>query len=77
MSLRSCDSYLELNYDPPIPILFPVPPSKRSISRSRLLIFILHLTFEISHIAHLASILSLIPHTAKSMLEPSASSAAL
>ena len=50
---------------------YPIPPSKQSIYRSRLLIFIPHLTFEISHIPNPASILSAIPHTAKSMLGPS------
>ena len=46
----------------PILLLSPLPPSKRSISLSRLPIFILHPSFQISHIPNPASILRLIPH---------------
>ena len=56
-----CDSYL---------VLYPFPPKKRSISRSRLPVLIPHPAIKISAIPHPASIFTLIPHPAKPMLDP-------
>ena len=55
---------------PPISVLSPILPLKRGISRSRLPIFIPHLSFKIYRIPHPASILSLIPHHAKPIWDP-------
>ena len=55
---------------PLILVLSPIPPTKRSISRSRRPIFIPHPGIKISVILHPASIFTLIPHPAKPMLDP-------
>ena len=55
---------------PPIPVFFPIPPWKRSVSGSHLPFFILHLGFKISRTPHPASILSYVSHPAKTVLDP-------
>ena len=47
---------------PPVPVLSPIPPSKRSISRSRLPIFFPHLAYKMSRIS--TSRLDFKPHAA-------------
>ena len=69
MSLRSVNLNLSLIMIPSIPVLSLILPSKRSVFRSRLPIFIPHLALKISRIPHSASILSPIPHPAKPMLD--------
>ena len=69
MSLRSVNLNLSLIMIPSIPVLFLIPPSKQSVFRSRLPIFIPHLALKISRIPHSASILSPIPHPGKPMLD--------